>query len=102
MDRVSRSRLATMSKGQIRGASRIAGRGALLRSLRGLVRRVLRYGEHRATTADEQRWTAKLCDQLEAAYNAALSAPAARASLTTYDERRRRSSKLFDADSDRE
>jgi hypothetical protein len=86
--------MAAMSKGHIRSASRIAGRGALLRSLRGLIGRIRRYGEHRAATADEQRWTAKLYDELEAAYLAALSVPAARASLTAYDERRRRSCKV--------
>ena len=77
-----------------RGAgSRIAGRGALLRSLRALLGRVRRFGEHRATSAEEQRWTGVLCDRLTVAFDDALTAPGARAGLRAVDERRRVSSK---------
>lgn len=68
---------------------RIAGRGALLRSLRALLRRIERYGEHRAVRADERRWAARLFDELSAAYANALTADAARAALLAYDQRRR-------------
>ena len=77
----------------VAGASRITGRGAILRSLRGLVRRCERYGEHRAATPDERRWTAHLADALQAAFTAAGSAPDAHASLAAYDRRRQRSVK---------
>ncbi len=73
--------------------SRIAGRGSLLRTLRALLRRVQRFAEHRAGTGDEQRWAARLYDELDAAFNVAVSAPGASASLRMVDERRRISSK---------
>lgn len=75
------------------GVSRVAGRGSILRSLRALLRRVQRYGEHRAATTDEQRWTARLHDGLTAAFEDALASEGARASLRAVDERRRLSSK---------
>jgi hypothetical protein len=73
--------------------SRIAGRGSLLRSLRVLLHRVRRYGEHRAASADELRWMARLYDGLTAVFDEALGADGARASLRAVDERRRISSK---------
>jgi len=75
------------------GSSRIRGRGALLRSLLALLRRVRRYGEHRAATVEEQRWTARLHDDLTAACEEAMASDGARASLRAVDERRRLSSK---------
>ncbi len=75
------------------GASRIAGRGGLLRSLRSLLGRVRRYGEHRASTADEQRWAALLFDGLTNTFGDAMTSDSARASLHAVDERRRISSK---------
>ena len=77
----------------MRGAgSRIVGQGRLLRSLRALVRRVDRYSQHRACTADEWRWGNRLADQLERAYCTALT-PAAQASLEAVDRRVDRSRK---------
>jgi hypothetical protein len=77
-----------------RGAgSRIAGRGALLRSLRALLRRVQRFGEHRAASPEEQVWTARLHDRLSAAFADGTSSESARASLAAYDRRRARSMK---------
>jgi hypothetical protein len=73
--------------------SRIAGRGALLRSLRVLIRRVRRFGEHRAASHEEQGWTARLHDQLSTAFADATSTESARASLAAYDSRRARSAK---------
>lgn len=73
--------------------SRIAGRGSLLRSLRALLRRVRRYGEHRAASPDEQRWMARLYDGLTAVFDEAMTSDSARASLRAVDERRRISSK---------
>jgi hypothetical protein len=76
-----------MSKeGQV-GSSRIAGRGGLLRSLRILVRRVDRFGQHRAATATERSWSHRLADALEAAYRVAAGDPKARASLAHADDR---------------
>jgi hypothetical protein len=54
------------------GRSRVAGRGALLRSLRGLVRRVERFGVHRARSVEERRWAARLADRLDDALQDAL------------------------------
>jgi hypothetical protein len=71
------------------GASRIAGRGSLIRSLRALLGRVRRYGEHRAATSEEQRWAAEFYDGVDAVFRRALT-PAATASLEVVDERRRR------------
>lgn len=72
----------------IPGASRIAGRGALLRSLRLLLRRLERYGEHRAATPDERRWAIRLLDCLNLGFTEAIAAPGARASLQHIDHRR--------------
>ncbi len=74
-------------------ASRIAGRGRLLRSLRSLLRRVERFAAHRARSADEQRWACRLADGLEDVYDVALDAPAARLSLDAADRRASISSK---------
>ena len=67
-------------------ASRINGMGSLLRSLRALVARVDRYGQHRASTADERRWANILADGLERAYCTA-STPTALASLAAVERR---------------
>jgi hypothetical protein len=74
-------------------ASRVHGRGALMRSLRALLRPVQRYGEHRATSPDELRWMAQLYDGLSAVFDEAMASDGARASLRAVDERRRISSK---------
>jgi hypothetical protein len=58
-----------------------------LRSLRALGRRVEKFGEHRASTAEEQAWSGRLYDQLEAAFDQAMKSDAARASLTARDRR---------------
>lgn len=70
---------------QVRGASRIAGRGALLPTLRALIRRVERFGEHRASTADERGWAARMADQLDSVFDHALQSYAARSSLAARD-----------------
>ena len=53
-------------------ASRIAGRGRLLRSLRALLGRVNRYAVHRARTNAELRWAARFGDAVEAALSVGL------------------------------
>jgi hypothetical protein len=58
-----------------------------------LMRRVDRYGEHRATAAHEQQWAAHLFDQLSVAYQDAVRSDAARASLQAYDARRQAAQK---------
>jgi hypothetical protein len=68
-------------------ASRIRGRGSLLRSLRALCRRLERFALHRAATAEEQLWSGRLADRLEAAMTEALESPGARASLAAVDRR---------------
>ena len=73
--------------------SRIAGRGSLLRALRRLIRRLDRFAQHRAATAEELAWAANLADGLNAAWTAALNSPSAAASLRAVDERRRIASK---------
>lgn len=50
-----------------RPVHRVKGRAALLRRLRGLLIAVHRYGRARATTLDDQRWCARMIDQLTAA-----------------------------------
>ncbi len=67
--------------------SRVPGRGRLLFALRALLRRVETFIEQRAT-ADEQRWAARLHDELTATYTAALAAPGAREGLAAVDRRR--------------
>jgi uncharacterized lipoprotein YmbA len=47
----------------------------------GLLIRAERYGRHRAATADEQLWAARLADRLDAALREAMNSPEARASL---------------------
>lgn len=46
--------------------SRVTGRAALVRSLRGLLIRGHRFGESRARTRDDLRWAARLVDGLTA------------------------------------
>lgn len=77
--------------------SRIAGPGALFRSLRTLLQRVDRYGTHRARTGDEVRWANILGDSLEHAFNVALT-PSARAALAAVDRRRALSVKARSCD----
>ena len=60
--------------------------GSLLRSLRALVRRVDRFAQHRAATADERGWSNVLAYDLEAAYRRALT-PQALASLAYADRK---------------
>jgi hypothetical protein len=74
--------------------SRIPGRGALLRTLRALLARVERYAEHRASTPALQRWSARLADDLDCAFAAAVSASGARAELEAYDRRRHLAQKV--------
>jgi len=62
-------------------ASRVAGRGRLLRQLAALSRRVDRFSAHRASSDAERRWAALLADQLDSAYAAAIAAPGAHAAL---------------------
>jgi hypothetical protein len=74
-------------------ASRIRGRGALLRSLRGLVIRAHRYGVYRAATADERGWAARLCDDLTGALQTAAATPPAQDSLAAADRHAARTRK---------
>jgi hypothetical protein len=69
--------------------------GRLLFTLRALLRRVERFLAQRAT-ADEQRWAARLHDDLTAIYTAALAAPGARRGLEAVDRRRAVSRKIRD------
>ena len=48
-------------------ASRIKGRPALVRSLRGLLLRVHRFGRHRARSRQDMQWAAVRIDALDAA-----------------------------------
>jgi hypothetical protein len=50
-----------------RPQTRVKGRPALTRRLRGLILAVHRYGRHRARTPGERIWTARLLDRLQAA-----------------------------------
>jgi hypothetical protein len=84
-------------------ASRIRGRGALLRSLRSLCRRVERFGVHRAAARDEQLWAVRLADRFEAAFTEALDSPGARVSLAAVDRRaslRRKTSPALDLETE--
>jgi len=67
--------------------SRVAGRGAIARSLAGLIIRVSRFAVARAATADDQRWAAALADRLHAAYREAMAAPGVASALTAADAR---------------
>jgi hypothetical protein len=67
-------------------ASRVVGQGRILRSLAALVRRVDKFSQHRASTADEWTWANRLADALEKAYCLSLT-PAAQASLDAVDAR---------------
>lgn len=51
--------------------SRVKGKPALVRSLRGLLIRVHRFGRARATSDADRFWTARLIDALEAALEVA-------------------------------
>jgi hypothetical protein len=66
--------------------SRIVGMGRLLRSLKALITRVDRFGQHRVSTHEELRWATVLADDLERAFRAALT-PEARAALAAVDRR---------------
>ncbi len=68
-------------------ASRIAGRGRLLRQLAALSRRVDRFAAHRASSDAECRWAALLADQLDSAYAGAIAAPGAHAALAAVERR---------------
>jgi hypothetical protein len=70
-----------------RTPSRIPGRGGLLRSLDGVLRWTDRFVMHRASTADERRWAARLADTLETPIRDALESPGARASLEAVTRR---------------
>jgi hypothetical protein len=74
--------------------SRIAGRGAIARSLAGLILRVSRYARARAATSDERQWAAKLADRLDAAYREALDSPGAPGALAAADARAGRARKV--------
>jgi hypothetical protein len=56
-----------MSGLNCRPVSRVKGRPALVRSLRGLLIRVHRYGRCRAATSADQAWAAAVIDALFAA-----------------------------------
>lgn len=73
--------------------SRVPGRGRLVASLRLLLRRVERFAASRTLTPAEARWAAKLADDLEATFVAALSAPGVRPGLDAVDQRRARARK---------
>lgn len=73
--------------GSVPLSSRVAGRGALLRSLRMLLRRVERFAAHRARCPEDRDWAAKLADRLDAALTDAAAAPGARASLVIAERR---------------
>lgn len=60
-----------MSAIGIRPCSRIKGRPALVRRLRGLLVAVHRYGKGRARTPEEVRWAAKMLDRLQHALDGA-------------------------------
>jgi hypothetical protein len=51
--------------------SRVRGRAALLRRLRALLVAVHRFGGHRASTHDDQRWAALVIDALTATVDVA-------------------------------
>ena len=68
-------------------ASRIAGQGRILRSLRSLARRVERFAAHRARTRDEQQWAGQMADRLEEALTIGMQSAAARQSLASADRR---------------
>jgi hypothetical protein len=68
-------------------ASRIRGRGAIVRSLQGLLIRVHRFGRLRATADEERRWAGRLIDRLEVAVREAMETPEVRASLHAAERR---------------
>lgn len=69
--------------------SRIQGCGALLRSLRGLLGGVERYGQHRAATAAERVWSVQLPDALGRAWTETIKNPGARSSFAFASARAR-------------
>jgi hypothetical protein len=75
-----------MSHG-VPGASCIAGRGRLLRTLRTLIRRTERFCLHRASTDDQRRWAATFADDLEAILRHHLEEASAQAALRSVDQR---------------
>lgn len=82
----------------VRGvASRIKGRGAILRSLRQLIVRVDRFGVLRARTDEERRWAITIGDHLQRAHTAGTACAAAARSLHAADARVNRSAKRLPA-----
>ncbi len=69
------------------GASRIAGRGRLLRSVQALVRRIERFALHRAATDDEQQWARQIADALEQVLRLGSQSSSARHGLASVDAR---------------
>lgn len=69
-------------------ASRIAGRGRLLRSLRALLGRINRFAAHRAGTDAERRWACAFGDAVQQALDVGLQDAGARAALLAVDRRR--------------
>jgi hypothetical protein len=74
-------------------ARRVHGRGPLLKSLRGLMIRVHRYGTVRARTPEDRVWAGRLADRLDAALRESLLAAGAKASLEAAEHRAARQSK---------
>jgi hypothetical protein len=74
-------------------ASRVAGQGRLLQTLRRLIARIDKFAAYRATTSHERRWSNILADRLQEAYTVALT-PEARRSLDAVDRRVAVSQKL--------
>lgn len=60
-----------------RGPTRVKGRPALERRLRGVQLALVRYGQHRATRPEDLRWTQRAFDAIALV----LSDPPARAGL---------------------
>ena len=70
-------------------ASRIQGRGALVRSLRLLLIRTSRYLQHRARTAEERAWAGRLFNGLEPVLRQAAADPAVVTDLARVEQRAR-------------
>src|SRR5262249_57203601 len=73
--------------GMIRPLRRVAMRGAILRALRVVIRRVEIAGSY-AATPEDARWAARLHTRLTDAFTEALAAPGSAASLAASDARR--------------
>jgi hypothetical protein len=70
-------------------ASRIQGRGALVRSLRLLLVRTSRYLQHRARTAEERAWAGELFNALEPVLRQAAADPVVEADHARVEQRLR-------------